>query len=95
MQLQADCWMAVFASRWGLVNVNIGLALLLGSSWLCCCILLCVCLCVCACRLTRSAGNVTAVLVSSVSRPGFFQRTADFYWVSAVDRPYGGPGSLF
>lgn len=65
MQLQADCWMVVFASRWGLVNVNIGLALLLGSSWLCA-----ASFCVCACCLTRSAGNVTAVLVSSVSRSG-------------------------
>lgn len=31
-QLQAVCWNTMFLSRWGLVNVNIGLALGLGSS---------------------------------------------------------------
>lgn len=92
MQLQADCWMAVFASRWGLVNVNIGLALLLGSSWPCAASL---CVCVCVRVLSDALRGKRHGCPRVVCQPFFFQRTADFYWVSAMDRPHGGPGSLF
>lgn len=77
------------------MNVNIGLALILGSSWLCAQVLHpCVCVRVCmrARGLTLSTGNVT-VSPCRLSTLGVTQR--GFYWVSAVYHPQRGTGSLF
>lgn len=95
LQPQAVRWITMFRTRWGLVNVNIGLALILGSSWLCAQVLhpsVCACVRARARGLTLSTGNVT-VSPCRLSTLGVAQ--GGFYWVSAVYHPQRRPGSLF
>lgn len=86
--LQTLCWITVFLSRWGLVNVNIGLALRPGSSWLRAQALQ-LCVRVCADMRVRVCMPEAFVTLrrSCLRTPG--RRRWGFYWVREVDDPFG------